>query len=91
VVEAYRTVIPEGAAAQAREIFGAARPPDLITFTSSSTVQNLVSVAGPLPAATRAVSIGPVTTQTARSLGIQVATQARVFTVDGLVEAILEM
>ena len=91
VVEAYRTVIPEGAAAQAREIFGAARPPDLITFTSSSTVQNLVSVAGALPATTKAVSIGPVTTQTARSLGIQVAAQARVFTVDGLVEAILEM
>ena len=42
-------------------------------------------------AATKAISIGPVTTQTARSLGIEVAAQARVFTVDGLVEAILEI
>jgi uroporphyrinogen-III synthase len=35
------------------------------------------------------VSIGPVTTRTARGLGIEVAAEARVFTVDGLVEAVL--
>jgi uroporphyrinogen III methyltransferase/synthase len=35
------------------------------------------------------VSIGPVTTRTARSLGIEVTAEARIFTVDGLVEAIL--
>src|ERR1039458_10591478 len=35
VVEAYRTVPPEQLAGQAREIFGAARKPDAITFTSS--------------------------------------------------------
>ena len=42
VVEAYRTVIPEDAAARAREVL--ARKPTWITFTSSSTVKNFVAV-----------------------------------------------
>ena len=44
VVEAYRTVIPEDAAARAREVL--ARKPTWITFTSSSTVRNFVAAAG---------------------------------------------
>jgi len=92
VVEAYRTVIPEGAAAQAATILAAPRPPDCITFTSSSTVQNFVAAAGAESLrGVQVVSIGPVTSQTARDLGIEVTRQARVFTVDGIVEALLEM
>jgi uroporphyrinogen III methyltransferase / synthase len=91
VVEAYRTVIPEEAAAHAREIFSARRP-DFITFTSSSTVQNFVAVVGAeMLRGVRAISIGPVTSQTARHLGIEVAAEASPFTVDGLVNAILRM
>jgi uroporphyrinogen III methyltransferase/synthase len=90
VVEAYRTVLPDNAAEQAREIFGEARKPDWITFTSSSTVQNFVSVAGAdALAGVRVASIGPITTRTARSLGIEVTVEARKFTIDGLVDAIL--
>src|SRR5262249_15182406 len=87
VVEAYRTVAPEGLA-DMREVL--CPPPDWITFTSSSTVRNFVAAAGAgvLPAV-RAVSIGPITTETAESLGIRVAAQAEVFTVEGLVQAIL--
>jgi uroporphyrinogen III methyltransferase/synthase len=92
VVEAYRTVVPEGAAALARATFGALRKPDCITFTSSSTVQNFVDLAGSETLrGVKAVSIGPVTTRTARGLGIEVAAEARVYTIDGLVEAILAM
>jgi uroporphyrinogen III methyltransferase/synthase len=92
VVEAYRTVVPDNAAEQAREIFGAARRPDAIAFTSSSTVRNFVEVAGAASLrGVNAISIGPVTTATARELGIEVAATARVFTIDGLVEAILEV
>ena len=92
VVEAYRTVIPQDAAARALEVFGAGRKPDCITFTSSSTVQNFVDAAGAgALAGVRVASIGPVTTATARRLGMDVAAQARAFTVDGLVQAILEM
>lgn len=90
VVEAYRTVAPEGAGAEATRIFGGARKPGCITFTSSSTVQNFVAVAGAEAlAGVKVASIGPVTTATARRLGIEVDTEARMFTVDGLVEAVL--
>lgn len=90
VVEAYRTGIPEGAAAAAASIFGPARKPDWITFTSSSTVHNFVAAAGAGSlAGVKAASIGPVTTATARGLGLDVAAEAEPYTVDGLVEAIL--
>jgi len=90
VVEAYRTVTPEGACAQAASIFGGARKLDCITFTSSSTVQNFVAAAGAQTlAGVKVASIGPVTTGTARRLGIAVDAEARMFTVDGLVDAVL--
>jgi len=86
VVEAYRTVVPAELAASKMPAA------DYITFTSSSTVQNFVAALGASAlAAAKVVSIGPVTTRTARSLGIEVAAQAQVFTVDGLVEAVLKM
>jgi uroporphyrinogen III methyltransferase/synthase len=90
VVEAYRTVVPEGAAGKAGEIFRAGRKVSWITFTSSSTVHNFVQVAG--ADALRGVnvaSIGPVTTATAKRLGLAVTVEAGVYTADGLVEAIL--
>ncbi len=91
VVEAYRTVIPDEAAAAARRLFDSAHAPDCVTFTSSSTAQNFVAALdGRSLEGIRAVSIGPVTTATARGLGLEVAAQARVFTVDGLVAALLE-
>ena len=88
VVEAYRTVPPEHLAERAREVL--AVRPDCLTFTSSSTVRNLVDAVGAdalrgIPVA----SIGPITTLTARQLGIEVATQAKVFNVEGLVDAVL--
>jgi uroporphyrinogen III methyltransferase/synthase len=90
VVEAYRTVAPQGTSAQAAKIFSGGRKPDCITFTSSSTVQNFVEVAGAdALAGAKVASIGPVTTATARRLGIAVDVEARVFTVDGLVDAVL--
>ena len=88
VVEAYRTVPPEHLAAQAREVLESR--PDCVTFTSSSTVRNLLLAAGAEALRGIAVaSIGPITTLTARQLGVEVATQAKVFTVDGLVAAVL--
>jgi uroporphyrinogen III methyltransferase/synthase len=88
VVEAYRTVIPEDAAERAATAL--AHKPDWITFTSSSTVQNFVAVAGVGSLeGVRVATIGPVTSQTARRLGISVAMEAHPFTIDGLVTAIL--
>ena len=90
VVEAYRTVVPEGAAKRAAEMFAGGRKVDWVTFTSSSTVQNFVQVAGvDVLRGVKVASIGPVTTATAKKLGIEVAAEAGVYTTDGLVEAIL--
>ena len=90
VVEAYRSIAPENLSAQIREIFTAARKPDCITFTSSSTVQNCAA-AGAGFEGVRVATIGPVTSQTARTLGVDVDAEAHPYTVDGLVDAVLKL
>ncbi len=89
VVEAYRTVMPDDAPQRAREIFSGQKRPGWVTFTSSSTVKNLVAAAGrELLEGVRIASIGPITTETARAQGLSVDVQANPFTMDGLVAAI---
>jgi len=90
VVEAYRTVIPEPAAKQAEHLLGGAHRPHWITFTSSSTVQNFVKIAGAAALdGVKVASIGPVTTATAKKLGLTVTVEANPYTTDGLVTAIM--
>jgi uroporphyrinogen III methyltransferase/synthase len=60
-----------------------------VTFTSSSTVRFFLESGGRVPERARVVSIGPVTSATARELGLGVATEARRHDIDGLVEALL--
>jgi uroporphyrinogen III methyltransferase/synthase len=80
--------MPEDAPARAAAVF--ARKPDWITFTSSSTVGNFVAAAGAAALeGVKVASIGPITSKTARSLGIEVTVEAASFTIDGLVDAIL--
>ena len=68
----------------------AAREADYITFTSSSTVRNLIEALGDrFPRSARVISIGPVTTETARELGLEVAVEAERHDIEGLVEALL--
>jgi uroporphyrinogen III methyltransferase/synthase len=63
---------------------------DYVTFTSSSTVRNFAeSVGESFPTAARVVSIGPVTSATARELGLEVAVEAERHDPEGLVEALL--
>jgi len=91
VLEAYRTIVPESAGRQAAQIFGGPHKPDWITFTSSSTVQNFAQVAGVKALEGVSVaSIGPVTTATAKKLGVTVTVEASPFTTDGLVAGILK-
>jgi uroporphyrinogen III methyltransferase / synthase len=61
---------------------------DLITFTSSSTVENFLALGLPWPAGMQVASIGPVTSATARDRGLKVAIEARRHDIPGLVEAI---
>ena len=69
----------------------AALDADYITFTSSSTVTRVLDAAGgPPSAATRIVSIGPVTSATLRERGLEPHVEARRHDIDGVVSAILD-
>jgi len=90
VVEAYRNVVPSNAPVRAHGIFSAAKKPDWITFTSSSTVKNLLAISGrEALEGVRTASIGPVTSSTLCAHGLKVDAEAKQFTLDGLVDAIL--
>ncbi|MGI8820761.1 MAG: uroporphyrinogen-III C-methyltransferase [Chthoniobacterales bacterium] len=61
---------------------------DLITFTSSSTVENFMALDLPWPEGMQVASIGPVTSATARGLGLEIDVEARRHDIPGLVDAI---
>lgn len=77
---------------------------DILTFTSSSTVRHFVqwladctpgAAVSPIVLVThnpqlKIACIGPITSQTARELGLNVQIEASEFTIDGLVEAIVQ-
>jgi uroporphyrinogen III methyltransferase/synthase len=84
---AYRTVPETRDESGARRRFleeGA----DLITFTSSSTVENFLALGLPWPVGMQVASIGPVTSKTARDHGLEVAVEARRHDIPGLVDAV---
>jgi len=89
VLPVYRTVRTEpdpSVVAQVR-----AGEVEVLTFTSSSTVTNFVDAigerTGPQPLV---VSIGPVTSATARDQGLRIDAEADPHTIEGLVEAVLQ-
>jgi uroporphyrinogen III methyltransferase/synthase len=84
---AYRTE-PE-----TRDVTGACRRfseegADLITFTSSSTVDNFLVLGLPWPKNMQVASIGPITSKTARDHGLKVDVEAKRHDIGGLVQAI---
>jgi uroporphyrinogen III methyltransferase / synthase len=85
VVDAYRTEPVPLSAAQAAALAEA----EIVTFTSSSTVANLLAAAGGRPLPPVVAAIGPVTAATAREHGLDVAVEAEVHTIDGLVDALV--
>jgi len=86
---AYRTVAEtediSGAHARFRE-----EGADLITFTSSSTVENFLALQLPWPAGLKTASIGPITSKTMQASGLTVDLEARQYDIPGLVQAIRE-
>jgi uroporphyrinogen III methyltransferase / synthase len=61
---------------------------DMITFTSSSTVENFLALKLPMPPKTKTASIGPITSGTMRAHGLDVHVEAKQHDIPGLVEAI---
>ena len=85
VVALYETVA-EPLSEDQRE---AAARADYVTFTSSSTVRNYIEAGGSVGAEARVISIGPVTSATARELGLTVHVEAAQHDIEGLVTALL--
>jgi uroporphyrinogen-III synthase len=89
VVDVYRTVLPPETADRARAIFTRSSRPHWITFTSSSTVKNLLAVAPrEWLAGIRLASIGPITSATLRKQGLVPDAEAQRSTMEDLVDAI---
>ena len=101
VVEAYETVVPKFSQARLRAVLrDPSRRPNVITFTSSSTVRNFVALLGtawrgrsrPRKKQLEGIqfaSIGPVTSATLRELGLPVDIEAKHYTIPGLMKAIV--
>ena len=63
---------------------------DYVTFTSSSTVRNLLGATGDrFPRSARVVSIGPITSEAAREAGLEVHVEAERHDPSGVVEALV--
>jgi uroporphyrinogen III methyltransferase / synthase len=84
---AYRTVPETRDVTGARARFSE-EGADLITFTSSSTVENFLELKLPWPAGMKVASIGPITSTTAREHGLNVDVEAKQHDIPGLVAAI---
>jgi uroporphyrinogen III methyltransferase/synthase len=93
VVAVYKTRPAEGLASALRSLFDPLAL-DAVLFTSSSTVTHVATALGAEAAAllgrVRVASIGPVTTETATTLGIRVDAEASPYTVPALVLALEE-
>ncbi len=63
---------------------------DAVCFTSSSTVRNLVGIAGKPHARSIVACLGPKTAETAREFGLRVDVQPEVAELGPLVEALAE-
>ncbi len=92
VIDLYRTICRKETAVILKEVFKAGV--DIITFTSSSTVKNFIALLGKnykrFLCGVKLASIGPVTSQTLRKFGLRPAIQAKVYTIEGLIKAIVK-
>lgn len=90
VLPVYDTIVPPGSREKLSQVLRN-QEPDLVTFTSSSTVRHFVSLAEDPQRLKRYryAAIGPITAGTAEEHGLQVVVQAGKSTIPDLVEAIV--
>jgi uroporphyrinogen III methyltransferase/synthase len=86
-VTAYRTVRAAPPPADTREMIKSGGF-DAVCFTSSSTVRNLVGIAGKPHTRTLVACIGPKTAETAHEFGLRVDVQPEVAQIPALVDAL---
>jgi uroporphyrinogen-III synthase len=95
VIEAYETVVPENAKEKLEELLSDPMTrPHVITFTSSSTASNFLSLVGKNASAfldgVHLAAIGPVTAETLKKAEFPPDIEAGQYTMPGLVEAICD-
>ena len=83
----YRTV-PAAASAAPLRLLLANGQVQLVTFTSASTVEHFIDLAGTLPSHVAVACIGPETRRAAEARGLRVSVTAETYTAAGLVSAI---
>lgn len=91
-IEIYRTIVPHHSKEELHRILK--EGVDIITFTSSSTVNNFMAILeaeniGELQNI-KIAAIGPITAATAKERGLRVDIEAKSYTIEGLVAAIRE-
>lgn len=96
-VVAYRTTLAQGDSAGGPDVYRMLLDGqiDAVTFTSASTVRNFAQIHGQDQAAdllngTVVASIGPVTAEAGRQLGITTTVQPERYTIPDLVDALVE-
>ncbi len=88
VAPAYRTVRPAARQTARVRAMASAGEIDLVTFTSSSTVENFCELVGDAARGLSAAAIGPITAATAAKHGLKVAVEPAEYTTDALIGAI---
>ena len=61
---------------------------DVLTFASGSAVDHFVALNLPIPATTKIVSIGPVTSEALKKHGLRIDAEATTHDIPGLVQAV---
>ena len=96
IVDVYRTVMPENKVESVCKMLEEGEI-DMITFTSSSTVTNFMKMFGNKAEHVKTwlkdvniASIGPVTSETARKLGLNITVEPADSTIDALTDAIMK-
>lgn len=92
VIGLYDTVIPKESALNLKQALK--ERVDFITFTSSSTVENFIKLLGKdyyhKLSQVKFASIGPITSATLKKFGLKADKEAKEYTIEGLVEAMIE-
>ncbi len=92
-VHTYNTVIENSNKDEILELLNN-KEIDYITFTSSSTVSNFVEIIGTKNVEklqnSKVISIGPVTSNTAKELNIDVYKQPKEYTIDSMLEVLIK-
>lgn len=92
IINLYDTCSPKESAVKLKEAFK--QKVDFITFTSSSTVENSVKLLGrnyrALFRGVKIASIGPITSRAVQRCRLKVNIEAKVYTINGLVAAIVK-